>query len=120
MIKIEENFKEMVRWHVDCGIRVSVMEEMQNQRLAWQPTEEQLRRWGLWGETALNPMFNEETSFVRAEWPDEDSEGESSEQWDSENGNSEDEGDEDDSEDDYRLHQHRHEVSKRKVLCSVM
>jgi len=121
MIKIQENFKEMVPWHVGCGMAVSVMTEMQDERLEWQPTEEQLRRWGLWGETAMNPMFDRETSFIRAEWPRGESEEEDSDHWDySEIGNSEDEDDEEDSEEDHRVHRHRREVSERKDLCSVM
>ena len=119
MISIQRNFEEMVRWHVDCGMAASVMMEMQDKRLAWQPTEAQLRRWGLWGKTAMNPMFNEETSFIRAEWPSEDSEDEDTEKWNSENGNSSDEDDVD-SEEDHRVHRHRHEVPERMVLCSVM
>lgn len=110
----------MVWWRVDCGMAVSVMTEMQDERLAWQPTEEQLKRWGLWGETAMNPMFNEETSFIRAEWPRWDSEDVVTEHWDSENGNSEDEDDDVDSEEDHRVHRHRHEVPERMVLCYVM
>ncbi len=98
----------------------SVMVEMQDRRLAWQPTEEQLRRWGLWGETAINPMFNEKTSFIRVEWPIEDSEDEVTEHWDSENGNSEDEDDDVDSEEDHRVHRDRHEVPEQKSSCSVM
>lgn len=120
MIKIQENFEEMVRWHVDCGMALSVMAEMQDERLAWQPTEEQLRRWGLWGETAMNPMFDEETSFIRAEWPSEDSDDGVTEQWDSESENSDDVENDLDSEEDHRVHHHRHEVSEQMVLCSVM
>ena len=69
----------------------------------------------------MNPMFNEETSFIRAEWPSEDSEDEITEQWDSKTGNTDDDSDNDvDSEEDHRVHRHRHEVPERIVLCSVM
>ncbi|KAH8778020.1 hypothetical protein BGZ57DRAFT_347124 [Hyaloscypha finlandica] len=71
MIKIETKLEELVGWSVYTGMDVVVMLEMQNKRLEWQPTREQLVRWELQGKMTANPMFgDEETGFVRKEWPD--------------------------------------------------
>jgi len=70
MIMIQEKFEGLVGWPADMGIAIAVMSEMQDDDEDWQPREEQLRRWGLWGERQMNDKFERETSFLRSEWPD--------------------------------------------------
>lgn len=70
MIGLQESFQRFVGWRVEYGIGDSVMVEMQDENLRWQPKEDHLVRWGLWGRTEPNPKFDgHKTSFIRAEWP---------------------------------------------------
>jgi hypothetical protein len=52
-----------------CGVPLGVMCDMYRSSWGWQPTKEQLVRWGLWGRTAMHQTFFEEVSFLRHEWP---------------------------------------------------
>lgn len=45
MSAIEVAFQKQVRWKVDCGLKVGVLNEMQAKR--WQPRAEQFARWGM-------------------------------------------------------------------------
>jgi hypothetical protein len=67
MVKMYASLERLVEWPVGCDIGSSVMNEMQNGGTNWQPTEEQLARWGLSGQTIPN-LEGEEMSFLRHEW----------------------------------------------------
>ncbi len=46
--KIEAKFQDATRWDVDRNMSGSVMADIEKSN--WQPKEDQLRRWGLWGK----------------------------------------------------------------------
>lgn len=63
MIKLQDGLQRFVPWNIPSA----VMQEMKGSN--WQPRQEQLARWRLWGTKAH--WDDAELSFVRSEWPDQ-------------------------------------------------
>ncbi|PMD30120.1 hypothetical protein L207DRAFT_592883 [Hyaloscypha variabilis F] len=67
MAKIEAKLQDATGWDVDCNMSGSVMADMEKSN--WQPKEDQLRRWGLWGKKEYSGKLKREVGFLRSEWP---------------------------------------------------
>jgi hypothetical protein len=69
MVRIEAKLQKLVLWTAECGVNYSVIGEMEKSKSNWQPRNEELVRWGPWGQKEHHCGIGQEVSFLRHEWP---------------------------------------------------